>query len=1331
MKNFIIKRVVSILLFVIMVITSFSIQSNNAYAVSGTVKKVFLKIGSKNVTKKTFKMKKGKSKRLKIVVKPVSSKKSVTYKSKNKKIVTVSKKGKLKAKKVGIAKIIVKVKGKKGKSKQTWMKVKVSKKKKVSTNDYDVNSNDSNIADTNTPDVPVISDSLDEVRNPEFEDNTTSCNVTFELNYDSEGVYKTVSVISGQKIVQPENPSRNGYIFDGWFTAAVDGQRFDFNTAITSNITLYAHWSISSSNSSGSFGSFWSGNGGSDNSVKPHKLSINISNADYDDESKKIVTTGTSINLSGTITATSTLKDVDAVYRSYGKKEKSNKVDGTTNWSTIIPLDIGTNNVIITASDITGYSVKKEVLVNRINEVIHYDDKVKLADSDDYKVLEQGMVACWIDDNGTLDDADDSIVMLVKDDSLLLSQIKQGLLKPNDVYMIPENDIFVTGFSGIYKQHQAPRGTEDYPLSKYPDETYEEIIFGYAGFSELFSEDVSLDFSQGINVDDPISFVMLPDGTCIDPVIETGVKFKKSSISTKDSSSDDSNNNSGNSNNDNDKNDSDDKDKDKDDKPLIGNELYPRAGWQPEELGKNALPTIRCNFDQYNRANIGLNWKDIVIYDHDGVKNNFDVKYGQIKLSGEIGLKNLTYTGGIEWHPNFSPWNFDLLPQQIISKLQYNYGGNIELKCDASVTTEELIKGLNNNFDNKAAFWGLELSGVNSLDSKWIIGAVGLNLIPPSTIVGNSISSLSVASKFTLSPSIILVFYMDLDGKISAEGTISFGYETSVEKGFNIQKNGYTGSYGSQAQNRSEQHFNIGNNYGLDVYNKDDGEFTLSFGGKVEATADIGPGVGAGLMIGGFCPAMMDAEVFYRASGLVEGEIDFLPEFKLNGYASLYQGFGSQADLSAKIKTNFYNLGFDINKHFEYMLWEKSWSTSYLTGTAYVSDEDNDNSNNEKIGDASVTLIKNDTGKVWKTTTDPNGKYEFNSIPDGEYTLKISKTGFNGYTNSKFIFSKHKEFDVFLDKQENLASCKLSGKITIDDGDTDTINNLPLENAEIVLVNNATKDKVTTKTSADGLYQFDNLLPGKYSITISKTGYVTISDTVFVTNNIENYYNTVIQLETSQDENSGIERGKPIAYFNSMEEAYISVLSDENGDYTRRIYQIENTKYGLYFYDAYKNKKADRFYLCDLNNDGIAELMAFYDFYTDRSHIYVYTYKSGMLVYAGFIQQRYYDPKFNKDTKILYITNPVRLTDSYYGYVFNGNVIEEKYVACESFDPFDGFSTYYVEKKEVQKNEYEKYINKYFSFINDDKYNLNLIDNTDANILKYIKGNGGGGGSSW
>lgn len=53
------------------------------------------------------------------------------------------------------------------------------------------------------------------------------------------------TVADGGKATQPADPTREGYTFDGWYTKADDtGAKYDFNTAVSGDMTLYAHWKI-------------------------------------------------------------------------------------------------------------------------------------------------------------------------------------------------------------------------------------------------------------------------------------------------------------------------------------------------------------------------------------------------------------------------------------------------------------------------------------------------------------------------------------------------------------------------------------------------------------------------------------------------------------------------------------------------------------------------------------------------------------------------------------------------------------------------------------------------------------------------------------------------------------------------------------------------------------------------------------------------------------------------------------------------------------------------------------------------------------------------------
>lgn len=141
----------------------------------------------------------GKTAKLSVKNKPKKAK--YTWQSSKPKVATVNKNGKVVAKAKGTANIKVKVKT----AKKTYsLSCKVTVKAK--------------------PD------------NPE----TQTYTVTFDSNGGSAITSQTVKKNDFAK--QPADPTRNGYTFDGWYTKTTGGEKFSFNTAITENITLYAHW---------------------------------------------------------------------------------------------------------------------------------------------------------------------------------------------------------------------------------------------------------------------------------------------------------------------------------------------------------------------------------------------------------------------------------------------------------------------------------------------------------------------------------------------------------------------------------------------------------------------------------------------------------------------------------------------------------------------------------------------------------------------------------------------------------------------------------------------------------------------------------------------------------------------------------------------------------------------------------------------------------------------------------------------------------------------------------------------------------------------------------
>ena len=67
--------------------------------------------------------------------------------------------------------------------------------------------------------------------------------VTFNLNYDGS-TNKTQGVASGSAVEKPEPPTRDGYIFGGWYTDTDCTNEYDFAIGVTADITLYAKWTV-------------------------------------------------------------------------------------------------------------------------------------------------------------------------------------------------------------------------------------------------------------------------------------------------------------------------------------------------------------------------------------------------------------------------------------------------------------------------------------------------------------------------------------------------------------------------------------------------------------------------------------------------------------------------------------------------------------------------------------------------------------------------------------------------------------------------------------------------------------------------------------------------------------------------------------------------------------------------------------------------------------------------------------------------------------------------------------------------------------------------------
>ena len=70
---------------------------------------------------------------------------------------------------------------------------------------------------------------------------TTPTVKIYKVTFDSKGgdVVASQTIEEGKKVIKPGNPTRSGYTFAGW---TLNGEDYDFDSVVNSNITLAAKW---------------------------------------------------------------------------------------------------------------------------------------------------------------------------------------------------------------------------------------------------------------------------------------------------------------------------------------------------------------------------------------------------------------------------------------------------------------------------------------------------------------------------------------------------------------------------------------------------------------------------------------------------------------------------------------------------------------------------------------------------------------------------------------------------------------------------------------------------------------------------------------------------------------------------------------------------------------------------------------------------------------------------------------------------------------------------------------------------------------------------------
>lgn len=185
-----------------------NVNKRNVYSHRKNIKSVTVRIDGKKVTKKTVTLRKGRKKTFKISVSPRKAKKRVTYTSGKKSVATVSKKGKVTAKKAGTAKIKITVSGKGYKKKATWVKIRVVNSKNTTPDTPETNTPGPNtpIPDAPTPNTPSPGTPEPNIPTPDVKPPVTgngkSLVVYFSRTGNTKAVAEEIQSLTGSDLVE-------------------------------------------------------------------------------------------------------------------------------------------------------------------------------------------------------------------------------------------------------------------------------------------------------------------------------------------------------------------------------------------------------------------------------------------------------------------------------------------------------------------------------------------------------------------------------------------------------------------------------------------------------------------------------------------------------------------------------------------------------------------------------------------------------------------------------------------------------------------------------------------------------------------------------------------------------------------------------------------------------------------------------------------------------------------------------------------------------------------------------------------------------------------------
>ena len=195
-----------------------------------------------------------------------------------------------------------------------------------------------------------------------------------------------------------------------------------------------------------------------------------------------------------------------------------------------------------------------------------------------------------------------------------------------------------------------------------------------------------------------------------------------------------------------------------------------------------------------------------------------------------------------------------------------------------------------------------------------------------------------------------------------------------------------------------------------------------------------------------------------------------------------------------------------------------------VSGEVIESDATENDADNAMI-EGATAVLEGENG-VFEAVSGVGGAFGFEDVPEGEYTLTVSKEGYITVIKEVFVDS-NMFYRIVIDLD---AVNTLTGKVSVADDDNDFGNNAPLEGAAVTITRLSSTNAFTytALTDADGEYSFNGLTIGRYMITVSKDGYRSVTQQFNVYMYQNNIRNIVLEAIPGTNITDGNAAGKII-----------------------------------------------------------------------------------------------------------------------------------------------------------------------------------------------------------